>query len=122
MCNNDEIILIPDEEGVFSEPFKTIIIPTEEDFNRLQSLLDRDNPQAIQRTGEKTFKCPVCNAETETKYARDITYFCQYCGQRIYAPLAGYEPKRVVCKHRQQEVVIGTQCTGCHWLKECSSK
>lgn len=116
----DEILLMQNDDGEFEQIYTTIIIPTEEDFKHLTSLTDRDNGKPIIRIDNKTIKCPECNYEMKTEYANNVPYFCSFCGQRIYAPLDGYDYKQVLCKHTKHKVIIGTQCKGCRWLEECS--
>ena len=83
---NEEILLRQNENGEFEsyEPYATIEIDTEEDFDKIKSAIDKQKPmkpaEADDREGCVTWMCPACERVHFTEWK---TNYCSECGQKI---------------------------------------
>lgn len=82
-----ELIFTVSEDGTlipYDEPFATIDVDTEEDFEKIKSAIDKQKPmkpaEADDREGCVTWMCPVCEWVHFTEWK---TNYCSECGQKI---------------------------------------
>ena len=90
-----EILLIPNEEDKFEayEPYATLHIDTEEDYNYLKEAVERQRPlkpkkvlatrdirigNGTFRAGTSVYKCSRCYTFVSASYD-----YCPYCGRKI---------------------------------------
>lgn len=76
------IIRYNEQKGCWEEhkePYTTIAVQTEEDFNEIKAAIEKQNP--MKPTGKyKDVNCPVCG-----KYLGQLKYetYCCRCGQKL---------------------------------------
>lgn len=83
---NEEILLRQNENGEFEpyEPYATIEIDTEEDFDKIKSAIEKQRAEKPFEVNEKvpyiTWKCPICGKRHTTV---EKVNHCDNCGQKI---------------------------------------
>lgn len=94
MNKKEEIIIVPDENGVFFEPYTTIMVKTEEDMEFIKEAVDKQvAKKVINRwtrydiNGEYDgdfCDCPNCKNEIIDGFDLGEDYnYCVHCGQKL---------------------------------------
>lgn len=89
MKKKEEIIIVPDENGVFFEPYTTIMVKTEEDMEFIQEAVDKQKPLKItkvlppDRMSESENECHNCGSTLDISMNEFNCEYCHWCGQKL---------------------------------------
>lgn len=86
MEDNKGIILQMNEDGVWDikpEPYATIEVATEEDFNNLVELTEKYHAEKPIVEASSTYKCAKCKELLSDEAVKSRYKHCPDCGQKL---------------------------------------